>query len=301
MNRIIKHIREGFLGVIRHFAMSLSSISSVTVTLMIMAFFLILSVNIDAITYRLEEAVQIHVLIDKEVEDEEQITLLQENIKEIEGVAQVEFSDKDAEFEAWIKNVGDENAEEIYGEYRGENNPMLNAFIVNAKTGADLKQISNDISANEGIQEVNYGGDSSTVFLSSLESLRNAGFIIVIALGFIAVFLISNTIRVSIHSRRKEISIMRTVGATNWYIRWPFIIEGMLIGLLGSAIPIVATIFGYQYLFDITGGFLLSKMFTLVEVFPIVYEVSAVLAIIGMTVGAIGSTLSVGKQLRWSR
>ena len=266
-----------------------------------MAFFLILSVNIDAITYRLEEAVQIHVLIDKEVVDEESITSLQENIKEIEGVAQVEFSDKDAEFEAWIANVGDENAEEIYGEYRGENNPMLNAFIVNAKTGADLKQISSDISANQGIQEVNYGGDSSTVFLSSLESLRNGGFIIVIALGFIAIFLISNTIRVSIHSRRKEISIMRTVGATNWYIRWPFIIEGMIIGLLGSIIPILATIFGYRYLFDVTGGFLLSKMFTLVEVFPIVYEVSAVLAIIGMTVGAIGSIMSVGKQLRWSR
>ena len=301
MNRIIKHIREGILGVVRHFAMSLSSISSVTVTLMIMAFFLILSVNIDAITYRLEEAVQIHVLIDKEVVDEESITSLQENIKEIEGVAQVEFSDKDAEFEAWIANVGDENAEEIYGEYRGENNPMLNAFIVNAKTGADLKQISSDISANQGIQEVNYGGDSSTVFLSSLESLRNGGFIIVIALGFIAIFLISNTIRVSIHSRRKEISIMRTVGATNWYIRWPFIIEGMIIGLLGSIIPILATIFGYRYLFDVTGGFLLSKMFTLVEVFPIVYEVSAVLAIIGMTVGAIGSIMSVGKQLRWSR
>ena len=146
-----------------------------------------------------------------------------------------------------------------------------------------------------------YGGDATGNFLKTLESIRNIGFGIVVALAVIAIFLISNTIRVSIHSRRREISIMRTVGATNWYIRWPFIIEGMIIGLIGSIIPIVLTVFGYRYLFNSNQGFLISKMFSLVPTFPLVIETSLILALIGMGVGAIGSILSVGKQLRWTR
>ncbi len=301
MNRIIRHIKEGCQGVARHFAMSLSSISSVTVTLLIMAFFLMLSVNIESITKELEKSVQIHVLVKSDYESEEQMAQLESEILAIENVQEVVFSDKDKEFEYWIKTVGSDEAENIYGEYRGENNPLLNAYIVSALNGDTIKDVAIQIRELEAVDKVNYGGDGTSTFLKTLESVRNIGFGVVVALGIIAIFLISNTIRVSIHSRRREISIMRTVGATNWYIRWPFIIEGMIIGLIGSLIPILMTIFGYRYLFDSNGGFLISKMFSLVPTFPLVLEISAILALIGMGVGAIGSILSVGKQLRWTR
>lgn len=301
MNRIFRLIKEGFLGVVRHFAMSLSSISSVTVTLVIMAFFLLLSVNIESITYELEKSVQVHVMISSEFEDEASMTALGEEIRAIEFVDSAIFSDKDEEFEVWIANVGSEDAEDMYGEYRGENNPMLNAYVVSVTNGDAIKDVAKTIETFESVEKVSYGGDSTGNFLNSLQGIRNIGFGIVIALGFIAIFLISNTIRVSIHSRRREISIMRTVGATNWYIRWPFIIEGMIIGLMGALLPILGTIFGYRYLFDSNQGYLISKMFSLVPVFPLVINVSLILALIGMAVGAIGSIFSVGKQLRWTR
>lgn len=300
MSRIFRPIKEGFLGVIRNLPMAISSVSSVTVTLLIMAFFLLLSVNIETITYRLEESVQIHVIIDKDIL-EDQINSMQNDIAFIPGVSEVVFSDKDNEFENWIANFDDPKAEEMYGAYRGEENPMRDAFIVNSQTGADIAEIANEIGLMEGIESVNYGGDISTGFIQSLETVRNFGFILVAALAVIAVFLISNTIRVSIASRGREISIMRTVGATNWFIRWPFIVEGMIIGLIGSIIPVGVTVFGYRALYNETGGFIFTKLFSLAPTLPLVFNASAILVLIGIGVGAIGSIFSVGKQLRWTR
>lgn len=302
MSRVFRHLTSGFQGVSRNFAMALSSISSVTVTLVIMAFFLLLSINIDNITANLEKSVQIHTLIEDEYSDtEEEVEALKLQIQDIPNVKDVVFSSKDEEFEVWIANIGAPNAEEIYGSYRGENNPMLAAFIVSATSGDHIKAVANEIATLEGIDKVAYGGDSTGDFLDTLDGIRKGGFVVVIALGLIAVFLISNTVRVSIHARRREISIMRTIGATNWYIRWPFIIEGMIIGLIGSIIPIILTIVGYRYLYLTNNGILISEMFALVDIYPTVFEVSMILALIGTVVGAIGSIFSVGKQLRWTR
>lgn len=300
MTRLFRPIKEGFFGVTRNLAMAISSISSVTVTLLIMSFFLLLSVNIESITYRLEEAVQIHVILEKDI-FLEKIEILQSEVEFIPGVAEVVFSDKDNEFEMWIANFDDPKAEEMYGAYRGEENPMRDAFIVNSSTGADIAAIATQIDQLEGVDSVNYGGDVSTGFISGLAKIRDFGFVLVAGLSVIAIFLISNTIRVSIVSRSREISIMRTVGATNWFIRWPFIVEGMIIGLIGSIIPILITVFGYRYLYNETGGFLFTKMFSLAPTMPLVINTSLIVAGIGIGVGAIGSIFSVGKQLRWTR
>lgn len=301
MGRVWRHIKDGITGVTRHFALSLSSISSVTVTLLLMSIFLFLSVNISTITRSMEQSVQIHAQISNDFEEKSQINEIQKHIEQLPEVLDVKFSSKENELDAFIRANDSEDAESLYGGYRGENNPMLNAFLINAKSGDEIKDLSNKIAKIEGVYKTSYGGSGTTDFLGMLEQVRNVGFIIVVTLAVIAVFLISNTIRVSIHSRRREISIMRTVGATNWYIRWPFIIEGMVIGLLGAIIPIVISIFGYQYLYQATGGILISQMFKLVAVYPLSLQISGILALIGIVVGALGSLFSVGKFLRWSR
>ncbi len=301
MTRIWRHIREGFQGVTRHFALSLSSISSVTVTLLIMAAFLFLSSNLTEITKKVEQSVQIHVQVDKNYEAQDQLDRIEKEIKAIPGIAEVKFSSKDEELEAFIQLDESADSEQLFGPFRGENNPFTHAFLVQAVSGDQLVDATARISGVEGVYKAVYGGSATSTFISTLEQVRYIGVVIVAALGIVAIFLISNTIRVSIHSRRREISIMRTVGATNWYIRWPFIIEGMLIGLIGSIIPVLVSIFGYQYLYDATGGFLISRMFTLVPPSPLVYQSSLILVAIGVGVGAIGSLLSVGKLLRWTR
>lgn len=300
MTRILRHIKEGFIGVFRNFALSLSSISSVTVTLLIMAAFMLLSSNLSQITTQLETSVQIHVQVNESFESQEELDRIEKEIKAIDGVSNVIFSSKDEELEAFIALDDSEEYQEMYGSYRGEANPLLHAFLVDSSKPENLSKIADSIRLIEGVENAGYGGDKTALFVNAMQSIRNVGLFIVAALGVIAVFLISNTIRVSIHSRRREISIMRTVGATNWYIRWPFIIEGMLIGLMGSLLPILATYFGYTYLMNTTGGNLFFVL-TLVPTMPLVLNVSLVLMGIGVIVGALGSIFSVGKMLRWSR
>jgi len=301
MGRVYRHIKDGFKGVFRHFALSLSSISSVTVTLLLMSMFLFLSANLNEITTNIEQNVQIHVQIEPEYSTKEGIAELEKRISDVPNVLKVEFSSKEDELENFIKANESEDAEELYGAYRGEDNPMLDAFLVTAKSGKVIRDIANEIDGFDGIFRTNYGGMGTANFLKMLEQIRNVGILIVSILVVIAVFLISNTVRVSIHSRKEEISIMRTVGATNWYIRWPFIIEGMIIGFIGSIIPVLVSIFGYRYLYNTTGGQLFSNMFQLLEFNPISYQISIVLTAIGVVVGATGSLFSVGRYLRWSR
>ena len=229
-------IKEGFLGVFRHFALAFSSMSSMAVTLVLMSIFMILNQNINQITHQIEQNVSLYVQIMDEVHEDD-IEPLQKEISAISGISEVTFSSKHDELEFFIENRGEEG-EELFGGIRGDDNPFLNTFIINLRTGSDIKKVAEQISENEEIYSVSYGGEATQTLLDVMENIRNVGFIFVVVLGGVAVFLIANTIGATINSRNEEISIMRTVGATNWYIRWPFVIEGIVIGIIGSLIPI---------------------------------------------------------------
>lgn len=298
MSRIIRHIKDGFLGVFRHFALSFSSISSMTVMLLLMSVFILLSQNINQITKQIEENVALYVQIEHET-DQGEIDKLEATIKNIPGILNVTFSDKDTELEVFIANQGEEG-EVLFGDFRGEDNPMMDVFIANVSSGVDVKSVSETIGELEGIYKVAYGGDGTQTLIDAMSWTRNAGFVFVIVLSAVAVFLIANTISATIHSRQKEISIMRTVGATNWFIRWPFIIEGMLIGVLGSLIPIGLTVYGYSRFYEMQSTSL-GNMFRLVPAQPLIWQVSSVLIIAGALVGAFGSLITVSRRLRWTR
>lgn len=298
MIRIFRHIKEGFLGVFRHFALAFSSISSMTVTLLLMSIFIILNQNINQVTHQIEQNISLYVQISEEVKESE-IEALSTEIAKIPKISSVEFSDKHKELDVFIEDRGEEG-EELFGGFRGEDNPFLDTFIITIQPGSQVKDISEKVEEIEGIHSVSYGGDATQKLLDVMEKVRNVGFTFVIVLGAIAIFLISNTIGATINSRNEEISIMRTVGATNWYIRWPFVIEGIVIGILGSLIPVGLTIFGYTKIFD-SQALNLDSMFQLASPEPMVFKVSAILLIAGATIGAMGSLISVSRRLRWTR
>lgn len=298
MSRIFRHIKDGFIGVFRHFALSFSSISSMMIMLTLMSIFMLLNENIIQITQQIEENVSLYVQIESETTKEETETL-KERISKINGISDVQFSSKHEELELFIKNRGDEG-EELFGGFRGEDNPFLDVLIANVRSGYNIKNISKDIEELDHIYKVSFGGDATQTLLDVMSRVRDVGFIFVVVLSGVAIFLIANTINATIHSRSEEISIMRTVGATNWYIRWPFIIEGMLIGILGSAIPILITVFGYTKFYEIQ-NIKLDNMFQLVAVEPLIWKVSLVLILTGALVGAVGSLLTVSRRLRWTR
>ncbi len=299
MFRIFRHFKEAFIGLVRHMAMTLSSISSITVTLLFVSVFLLVSVNIQQFTYGIEETVNIHVKILQTHESQEDLNLIYDQISVIPGVEEIVFSSKDDELDKFIESFGEEGA--IFENYRGESNPLRMAYLVNIEQGENVESISTQIRQIEGIEAVQFGGVRVLELMELLNSVRNAVYVLVAGLGIVALFLISNTIKLSIATRQNEITIMRTVGAKNGFIRMPFIIEGSLIGFFGSLLPIGITIAGYYFLYDFLDGEMLTPMFQLIEPAPLVLYLSGLLVMVAILVGSLGSYIAVAKHLRWKR
>ena len=298
MNRIFRVFREGFLGVKRHGAMSFSSASAVTMTLLIIGAFVLLNANLQHIVTNVEGNVQIHAKIETSVTDSG-IQDLQKKIEAIPGVREVVFSSKEQELETFIASYGEQG--DLFRMYVGENNPLRNAFLIETDTGDDIEPVASQVRALDGIENVNYGGEGTITLVNSMEKIRRISYIVVAALSVIAVLLISNTINTTINARKDEIFIMRTVGASNGFIRWPFIIEGVIIGILGSIIPIGVLCGGYYYLYQLLGGNLFSTLFSLIDPKDIILYLGLGLLGAGVLVGSIGSFISVSKKLWWKR
>ncbi len=294
MRKITRHIKEAFFGLIRHAGMSFSSILAVTITLTLMSLFLMLSLNVRQISETVQGEVQIHVSITNTF-DTESIKGLGDQIKIIDGVKTAVFSDKNNELDKFIAAYGPEGS--IFEMYRGENNPLRNAYIVEIKEGFDIKIISEQIENFVGVEKVNYGGENTLKLIKLMNSIRDIGIIIVLVLGSLAIFLIANTIKITIQSRYDEIKILKTLGATNSFIRAPMVLEGLVIGFLGSLVPVALTIYGYTYLYKALGGYLITELFILRPIYPFVLQISYLLAILGVVVGLIGSFISVTRYL----
>ena len=162
-----------------------------------------------------------------------------------------------------------------------------------------VKEVKNLSFSKDKINNINYGEDIVHQLIEVFNVVRKICIVAVLSLVLVTAFLIANTIKLAIYSRKREIEIMRLVGASNISIKIPFIIEGLFIGLIGSIMPILITIFGYTSLYDYFGGKLFgSGLAELVNPMPFIYQVSGVLVVIGIVVGMIGSYQAVRKYLK---
>lgn len=294
---ISRPIKEGFSGVGRHWAMSISAAIAVAITLTIISLFLIFTFHLQTFTRNVESSMEISVLVDFDYESSEEEKRIEDAIKAIDGVKKISFSTKEQEFNYYINQYDDEETRAVFEPFR-EDNPMHDAFYVEAESGDQIRSIAEQIHEIEGVSDVNYGGQSTIDMVSAMISIRRFGGIFVLALGVLAIFLIQNTIRLTIYARQDEIDIMRNVGATNGFIRAPFVWEGIITGVLGSIVPILLTIYGYTFAYNLVHGVMFSSMFKMIAPQPFVYYLSAILLAIGIVVGVIGSWLSVTRYLR---
>jgi cell division transport system permease protein len=297
---ISRPIKEGFSGVGRHLAMAISSAIAVTITLIIISLFIIFSYNVQNFTKNIESSMEISVMVDYNYEDSAKEDAIQKSIEAIDGVKKVTYSNKDQEFQYYIDSFDDEKTKEAFEPFK-DDNPMHDAFYVEAASGDQITEIASEIQKIEGVAEVNYGGQSTVSMVDTMAMVRKIGGFLVIGLTLLAIFLIQNTIKLTISARKDEITIMRNVGATNSFIRSPFVIEGIIIGVLGSIIPIALTVWGYTTLYQQSGGVLVSNMFKLVKPNPYIFYLAGILLGIGVVVGFVGSLLSVNRYLRWKR
>lgn len=291
-----KHVKTAFICIFRHLAMSLSAISAVTVTLLLFSTFLMIAGNISLFTKNIEDDLRIHVVLQPDVVKQAELDNVQKDIEGIQGVKKVTFSDADHELELMIKEHGED-----FKMYRGKENPLSNAFFVSVKDADTIAAISKQIEQLDHVKQTMYGGTSVPKMVSMVDSIRFGGMIFVILLTLLALFLISNSIKMTIYARNAEIAIMRNVGATNWYIKVPFMLEGILIGLLGAILPCIFTYFGYPYLYEMLGGQIVTSLFGLQPIYPFTLQICAALLGFGMLVGLIGSFLSTTKYLHWKR
>ncbi|MEE1412139.1 MAG: permease-like cell division protein FtsX [Bulleidia sp.] len=297
---ISRPIKEGFRGVGRHWAMAISSSFAVTITLIIISLFMLFMVNVTRFTTNVEQGMEISVMIDYDYESSEDEAKLKQQITQLEGIKSVRYSSKDEELEYYISQFDDEETRSAV-ESLVDDNPMHDAYYVEVEDGKTLQDTAAAIRKMEGVSDVNYGGESTTNMVVAMNAVRRGGLIVVVAMTILAIFLIQNTIKLTIYARQDEITIERNVGATNGFIRSPFVIEGMVMGAMGAVIPIALTVVGYHYAYKITDGYLISNMFRLVTPKPLVIYISIVLLAIGMLVGLIGSYMSVTKYLKWKR
>ena len=295
--RFFRHIKEGFIGVKRHFAMAVSSASAVTITLLLVGFFAAFAINMAYLTQEIEQSISLVCLIDYDVTDSSRIASMKGEIEQMESVDRVIYRTKDEEFDFYNQEYP-EMAE--FSELYREDNPFHDTFIVYMADGSGMSAVKDRITKMNGISSVQDGGSETYTLIHILHTTRNAGAILILALVALAIYLIYNTIKITIATRKDEIWIMRNVGARNGYIRAPFLVEGIIIGIFGSILPIGVIVYAYYWLYQATGG-VLAGVITLIPVYPFILYLGGALLIIGILVGFIGSYISVCKYLRLTR
>ena len=295
--RFGRHVKEGFIGIGRHFSMALSSIASVTITLLLIGLFLALVVNLNVLTQEVESSISLSALVSYDVQGTNELNQIKTSIERIDGVREVNYQSKDDEFSFYVSQYPD--LTDFYELYRSDN-PFHDVFLVSVNSGEQLENVKLSLEKINGIDSVHDGGSNTYVLISALDKIRIFGGALVLGLTVLAVYLIYNTIHITIEARETEIWIMRNVGAKNGYIRAPFLVEGIIIGILGSILPIGIMIGGYLYAYDISGGIILG-VFNLLEPYPFLLYLGVTLITIGVVVGFIGSYFSVTRSLRRTR
>lgn len=293
-------IRDAFKSVHRNFSLSIASISCISITLLVVSLALLASFNVKNFSKNIKSDVAMVVFLKLGITDED-VAKFEEEIDKLDNVADgwkdskmtsTDRKEKMMEEDEFWKSVGEliDNEDEMFHQ----------SYEIKVKDIKLIKDTYKDISSLEDyVEVVRYSDTVVEQMVDFFDLVEKIAFVVVIILIIVTVFLIVNTIKLTIFSRKREISIMRVVGASNWTIKNPFIIEGFLIGIIGSVVPVIATIYGYTAFYNsLDDGHLSSSLIKFIEPQPFVYLICLVLVVIGVIVGMFGSSRAVRKYLK---
>lgn len=292
---ISRNIRDSFKGVFRNFSLSIASISCIAITLIVVSISIILSDNVNNFATLVEEDVTIVTFLSNDISSE-RVSEINAEINKLDNIANVSYESK-MEIANEMKSSSDV-FKNLMEDWTEDENPLQSTYLVKVKDIEKIGETANQIKNIEGVSVVKYGEGMVEQLVTVFDMVRKISIVIVAALVVVTAFLITNTIKITIFSRKREIEIMRLVGASNLNIKIPFIFEGLLLGMLGSIVPICLTIYGYIALYDHFNGQLFSPFIQLMKPQPFVYFVSLILLAIGVVVGMFGSLNAVRKHLK---
>jgi cell division transport system permease protein len=290
-----RHFREAYRGIMKNSWMSFAAVGTVAVTLLIFGVFLIFAFNINYLTKELDKQLAVRASLQDGMPKTKQVEIVNK-VKQSPLVKKADLVPKDQGLEEMKKSWGDANF--IEGLKSGDQNPLPDIIRIEPSDPKKVKELEAPAKNIDGIVAADSGGGVTQTLLGFSGVVRNVILIFGIALSVLAAFLISNTIKLTIIARRKEIEVMRLVGASNWFIRWPFFIEGAFIGVVGAILPIGILLILYQAFFNTVNS---GAAYTVIQMMP-VSSLGAYLAvstfILGAIIGISGSLLSIRKFLK---
>ena len=290
-------IGEGFSNVFKNKKSTGASLMIMCATMIIFGVFLILGENINHFVREVEDAQGIQVFATREATTE-QVQKLGEEIKKINGVNTTQYVSKETALDQ-MKEKFSEHEEFLEG-YEGENNIFSDSYVVTLTDLNLLEQVQEEISKLDNVKEITSSNETVSTLIDLANGIKIVTGVILVVLIIISIFIIANTIKLTVHARRKEISIMKYVGATNGFIRWPFIVEGMIIGIISSAISILLVAIAYNFIAEqmVNSQFMKMVGVSLVGFSDMFSSIIFVYMLLGIGIGALGSIISMRKYLK---
>ena len=290
-----RNVRDGFKSVGRNLSLSIASISCITITLLIISIALIASSNVENMTKLIREDFTVVAFIKLDTKDED-IKKIKKEIESYDNIESVTYQTK-KEVANEMKDTSSDLAG-IIDSWSDDTNPLYNTFLIKVKDTDQITKTAKKIESLDSIEKINYLQGMVESLMTVFKFVEKAMIVAMIALLLVTLFLINNTIKITIFSRKREIEIMRLVGASNMSIKQPFVIEGLCLGFLGSVIPVLVTIYGYSVLYKHFNGQLFSPFFKLVPSEPFMYYIALILMGLGIIIGMFGSYKAVRKYLK---
>ena len=285
-------VKEAAISLKRNNLMSFASITTVAISLVILGLFLIMVMNLNNMAAHLESQVQINVYLEDNLSEAERYEI-GNNIKKIKGVEEITFVTKDEAIERFRERLGEQK---YLLDALDDANPLPYSYEVKLTLPEQVKSAAAEIAEYPGVKTAKFGQEAIEQLFKLTHMIRVFGVVLILFLVFATLFIISNTIRLTVFARRKEIGIMKYVGATDWFIRWPFIMEGMVLGFGGALIATLVLRTSYS---AITNQIYQSFMFLpLIPQYPFLTNLTILLIVLGMIIGALGSAISLKKFMK---
>ena len=284
-------IQETLRSLRRNNWMSFASVGTVAVSLFVLGVFLLLVLNMNRLASSLESQVQISVYLADGLSESARKDIASD-IEALQGIEEIRYVPKEEAKERLAKRLGDQK---YLLDALGEKNPLPDSFEVVLKSPALVETAAAAITRMDGVEQAKYGQDVIEHLFAITRLIRIFGLALMVLLAGATLFIISNTIRLTVFARRKEVAIMKYVGATDWFIRWPFLLEGMVLGFVGGVLAAIAL----QSFYAAMAAKIYETLafFPLLPQYPYMYYVSAAILLSGMGIGALGSTISLKRFL----
>ncbi|WP_188691285.1 permease-like cell division protein FtsX [Pullulanibacillus camelliae] len=294
---LFRHFKESIKNLGRNGWMTVASISAVAVALMIVGLFLTVMLNLNQIANHIENDVEVRVYIDRTANSQEQ-DALKKQIQQIKDVKSIKYISRAEGLKELMKDFGKDA--DVIKPYQGDQNPLNDAFEIKTQKPKQTEAVANKVSKLDNVSDVSYGKGYVKKLFKVVDIARNVGIVLILGLLFTAIFLIANTIKLTIVARSTEIEIMKLVGATNSFVRWPYFLEGLFLGVIGALIPVILLLTAYHELYNyfIRNSYQTYLFIRLIPFSKMSLYLSALLIIIGAVIGVWGSLTSIRKYLR---